>query len=96
MSESPDTPTPVEPKPKPFKPSDTGWLPVEVTTVATPPTPWIGAQPGVSNLNFGGPTYAWANSFTVGFGAGVNQGMFTIFVFNVPVHVVVDVFAYVQ
>ena len=54
------------------------------------------AQPGVSNLNFGGPTYAWANSFTVGFGAGVNRGMFTIFVFNVPVHVVVDVFAYVQ
>ena len=49
-----------------------------------------------SNVNFGGPVYAWPNSFTVGFGSGTNAGSFSIFVFGTPVHVIVDVFAYIQ
>lgn len=54
------------------------------------------ARPTVSTVNFGGPVYAWPNSFTVGFGSGANAGSFTIYVFGTPVHVVVDVFAYLQ
>ena len=49
-----------------------------------------------SNVNFGGPVYAWPNSFTVGFGSGANAGSVSIFVFGTAVHVILDVFAYIQ
>ena len=54
------------------------------------------ARPGVSNVNFGGNTYAWPNAITVGFGTGTNAGSFTIYVFGIKVHVLVDVFGYIQ
>ena len=54
------------------------------------------ARPAVSTVNFGGPVYAWPNAFTVGFGTGADAGSITIYVFGTPVHVIVDVFAYLQ
>ena len=53
--------------------------------------------PGVSSLNFGGTQYAFSNAITVGFGTGANTGQISVFISNnVPTHIVVDVFAYIQ
>jgi hypothetical protein len=54
-------------------------------------------QPVVSSLDFAPGVPALANGFTVGFGTGLNAGKISIFVSNnVPTHVVVDLFAYIQ
>ncbi len=51
-----------------------------------------------SSLNFGPPTYAWANSFIVGLGTGANAGKFSIYVFTNggPLQVIVDIVGYIQ
>ncbi len=48
-----------------------------------------------SSMNYS-TNWAWANAFTVGFGVGTNAGKITIYVGQIPTHVIVDVVAYLQ